>query len=286
MYYEEGQVNFSQTLRDWRLRAALLHKRRGLVYNILALACVFLVVLFILDARVGDERAPAAWPWRQEEAAVPDYAALDVRSELEAAVGFGAEDGRRGVAGGQQQRRHAGAHAIDTFLEQLRLLEVQYRLVGDADMVAQVAALRDEMRACKTLDPRLMLDCTQSGSASDDASGGQGNTCRLPEDEWLQLRRLRGDGIPAGSRKQKRKRYFVAFNLHNNAALMPHFLTELTKFLSFFDLEGGQVYVSAFESGSSDMTPAWMDLFDQVLDAYKMPHRVLFGDYDLRLQVM
>ena len=63
MYYEEGQVNFSQTLRDWRLRAALLHKRRGLVYNILALACVFLVVLFILDARVGDERAPAAWPW-------------------------------------------------------------------------------------------------------------------------------------------------------------------------------------------------------------------------------
>jgi len=122
-----------------------------------------------------------------------------------------------------------------------------------------------------------MLDCTKSGSGSDSGGSG-GGTCRLPEDEWLQLRRLRGGGGAKG------KRYFVAFNLHNNAALMPHFLTELTKFLSFFDLEGGQVFVSAFESGSSDMTPAWLDLFDQVLDAYKVPHRVLFGDYDLRLQ--
>ena len=50
------------------------------------------------------------------------------------------------------------------------------------------------------------------------------------------------------------KKIFIAANLHNNAALMPHFLTQLL--LSVISFTPGDAFVSLYESGSTDATGA------------------------------
>ena len=50
----------------------------------------------------------------------------------------------------------------------------------------------------------------------------------------------------------KSKRIFIASNLHNNAALMPHYITQLL--LSVVSLTPGDTFVSLYESGSTDGT--------------------------------
>ena len=50
------------------------------------------------------------------------------------------------------------------------------------------------------------------------------------------------------------KKIFIAANLHNNAALMPHFVTQLL--LSVVSLTPGNAFVSLYESGSTDATGA------------------------------
>ncbi len=50
------------------------------------------------------------------------------------------------------------------------------------------------------------------------------------------------------------KKIFIAANLHNNAALMPHFITQLL--LSVVSLTPGDAFVSLYESGSTDATGA------------------------------
>ena len=50
----------------------------------------------------------------------------------------------------------------------------------------------------------------------------------------------------------KDKKIFIASNLHNNAALMPHYITQLL--LSVVSLTPGDTFVSLYESGSTDAT--------------------------------
>ena len=50
----------------------------------------------------------------------------------------------------------------------------------------------------------------------------------------------------------KNKKIFIASNLHNNAALMPHYITQLL--LSVVSLTPGDTFVSLYESGSTDAT--------------------------------
>ncbi len=50
----------------------------------------------------------------------------------------------------------------------------------------------------------------------------------------------------------KDKKIFIASDLHNNAALMPHYITQLL--LSVVSLTPGDTFVSLYESGSSDAT--------------------------------
>ena len=50
------------------------------------------------------------------------------------------------------------------------------------------------------------------------------------------------------------KKIFIAANLHNNAALMPHFITQLL--LSVVSFTPGNAFVSLYESGSTDATGA------------------------------
>ena len=48
------------------------------------------------------------------------------------------------------------------------------------------------------------------------------------------------------------KRIFIASNLHNNGALMPHFITQLL--LSVVSFTPGDAFISLYESGSTDAT--------------------------------
>ncbi len=57
---------------------------------------------------------------------------------------------------------------------------------------------------------------------------------------------------PALPTPPKDKRIFIASNLHINAALMPHYITQLL--LSVVSLTPGDTFVSLYESGSTDAT--------------------------------
>jgi hypothetical protein len=199
-----------------------------------------------------------------------DLSNIDLRSELDdiwyKAPYYSSEEEHN-----RNKKRHKGHNAVEIFLERLRVLEAECAVTGDRMLRDTLRQLREDVKACKTQDNRLMVDCTQSATSQ--------GVCSLPEDEWLQLKKLKGGGK---KNKNKKKKYFIGFNLHDNERLMPHFITELTHFLSFFSPE--QIYVSAFESGSSDLTPLWMELLDKILDAYDIPHRLLYGDYDIRLK--
>jgi len=72
------------------------------------------------------------------------------------------------------------------------------------------------------------------------------------------------------------KKLFIAFNLKNNEGLMPHYISEILRLVQALDRE--KVFVSVYESGSSDMTSSWMELLDSVLEALHIPHRVAYGN--------
>ncbi|QDZ18543.1 alpha-1,3-mannosyltransferase CMT1 [Chloropicon primus] len=191
---------------------------------------------------------------------------VDVRTEVELswrrAESMWSPNGSEAL--GNEAGNHAGWDAVDSFVKNFRV----FRSTSRIDMRLW-NALRQQMEACRTRDSRMMLDCIGSAGEA---------VCGIPDDEWLQLKRI----ATTSKGKGNKKKIFVAFNLHNNEPLMPHFLTELTKFLSFFEPE--QVFVSAVESGSHDLTPVWMNLLDDVLDAHGVPHRVIYGDYRLRIR--
>lgn len=77
------------------------------------------------------------------------------------------------------------------------------------------------------------------------------------------------------------KKLFIAFNLKNNAGLMPHYISEILRLVQALDRD--KVFVSVYESGSFDMTSSWMELLDGVLEALDIPHRVAFGNQGDRL---
>ena len=242
MYYENGHFNVSHLLAKYRQRLGSLRKRRAQTYGIFSIFIVTLLSLYFLNRSQHGLKSREGQVGDRTKTDISD---IDLQSELENAW---------------HDDRHIGQGTIDIFLERLHVLEAEYMMVGDDANRNEIRNLKEQLKACRTRDSRQMLDCRNAKEG-----------CSLPEDEWLQLKKL----------KANKKKYFIAFNLHNNAQLMPHFLTELTKFLSFFEPE--QIYVSALESGSSDLAPMLMDLLDHLLDDYHVPHRVLFGDYDMRL---
>mmetsp|Transcript_7713 Transcript_7713/g.19672 ORF Transcript_7713/g.19672 Transcript_7713/m.19672 type:complete len:597 (-) Transcript_7713:370-2160(-) len=148
-----------------------------------------------------------------------------------------------------------GEFIVSTLLERLRMLEAEHD--SDTQYKEKIRELRSQLVQCATLDVSKAFSCSKS--------------CEFSE----------GRDAPLIAKFQDRK-VFVGFNLHNNEMLMPHFMTELLQFLLSFKAEN--LFVSAYESGSDDFTPLWMELLDKILDFYKIPHRILFGDFDVRLK--
>ncbi|KAK9806939.1 hypothetical protein WJX72_008114 [[Myrmecia] bisecta] len=69
--------------------------------------------------------------------------------------------------------------------------------------------------------------------------------------------------------------YLVAANLHNSEPLMPHFIVQLLGFLAA--LNPRAMFVSIYESGSTDKTVAWLELLREALDLMQIPNKVIVG---------
>ncbi|KAK9820093.1 hypothetical protein WJX72_006049 [[Myrmecia] bisecta] len=79
---------------------------------------------------------------------------------------------------------------------------------------------------------------------------------------------------PPSSTGQK---YLVAINLRNNEDVMPHFCSSLLETLAI--LPEGSVFLSIYESGSTDNTVAWLQLLRQLVDHMGVPNRIVTGGW-------
>jgi len=72
---------------------------------------------------------------------------------------------------------------------------------------------------------------------------------------------------------------FIGANYHNNAKLLQgHHLPELMNVLNTLLLSNISVYVSIYESGSTDSTPAVLASFGEWLIRQNVPHRIITGE--------
>lgn len=71
------------------------------------------------------------------------------------------------------------------------------------------------------------------------------------------------------------QRVMVALNLHNNEDVMPHMVRQLLHLVA--QLGPQRAFVSIYESGSTDRTPAYLELLAGVLVRCGVPHRILTG---------
>ena len=75
---------------------------------------------------------------------------------------------------------------------------------------------------------------------------------------------------------KRNRRVFLAMNLHNAAEVIPLLLSTVLKVCLFFasPSEGGECYISIYESGSTDATRALLDIFAVDLRQLTIPHTI------------
>eukprot|EP01138_Halocafeteria_seosinensis_P002690 gb/GECG01002751.1/.p1 GENE.gb/GECG01002751.1/~~gb/GECG01002751.1/.p1 ORF type:complete len:379 (+),score=36.08 gb/GECG01002751.1/:1-1137(+) len=75
------------------------------------------------------------------------------------------------------------------------------------------------------------------------------------------------------SASASRYSYFIAQNLFNNEELFPQFTEQLVRTIEMLGTDN--VYVSIFESGSTDSTPQHLDELRQILSKMKVKHEIM-----------
>ncbi|DBA84575.1 TPA: hypothetical protein ACH3X2_006155 [Trebouxia sp. C0005] len=88
----------------------------------------------------------------------------------------------------------------------------------------------------------------------------------------LQLCHWLTEDIMPSARPQKS---FVAGLLTNTEALMPHYVLQLLQFS--ISLPSGSIFVSMYESGSTDSTGSWLRLLAKLLRLLEVPHHIETG---------
>jgi hypothetical protein len=71
------------------------------------------------------------------------------------------------------------------------------------------------------------------------------------------------------------RRYLLAANFHNNAAVLPNFVAQALRLALL--MPQGHFAVSLYESGSSDTTRLWLTLLHQLLLPLRVPHNITVG---------
>ena len=81
-------------------------------------------------------------------------------------------------------------------------------------------------------------------------------------------------------RRIKSKKIFIAADLHNNAQVLGHWMAELLKLVTHLEKEN--IFVSIYDSSSSDTTPTWIMLLRALLKIQDIPHHVVSDPFDGR----
>ncbi|KAJ3079761.1 capsular associated protein [Quaeritorhiza haematococci] len=71
-------------------------------------------------------------------------------------------------------------------------------------------------------------------------------------------------------------KYFIAANFHNNEPVLPHFIAQLLELISFFGRD--RIFVSVFESGSTDNTKPILRDLDAFLEDLGLSKRIITSD--------
>ncbi|KAJ3089925.1 capsular associated protein [Quaeritorhiza haematococci] len=71
-------------------------------------------------------------------------------------------------------------------------------------------------------------------------------------------------------------KYFIAANFHNNEPVLPDFIAQLLELIAFFGRD--RIFVSVFESGSTDNTRSILRDLDAVLEGLGVPRRIITSD--------
>ncbi|KAJ7766128.1 cryptococcal mannosyltransferase 1-domain-containing protein [Mycena metata] len=74
----------------------------------------------------------------------------------------------------------------------------------------------------------------------------------------------------------KGEKIFIAAMFHNNAAVIPHWTSEMTKAIHYFGPDN--VFISIVESYSDDASGALLREFDNKLEAMRVPHLILTNE--------
>lgn len=83
-------------------------------------------------------------------------------------------------------------------------------------------------------------------------------------------------------REERKLRIYIAADLHNAEGVIRHWVLELLFFVKQLPKEN--VFVSVYDSASTDATPAWIRTLDRVLSYQGIPHRVVTDAAGGRLQ--
>lgn len=78
------------------------------------------------------------------------------------------------------------------------------------------------------------------------------------------------------------ERVLFAADLHNNQHVLPHFTQQLLQIIAI--LGPSRVYVSVYESGSTDSTTEWLALLTALLDCLGVRSRVVVGGTETRAE--
>lgn len=149
---------------------------------------------------------------------------------------------------------------------------------GNHDDSASTHNAFEALFASDLSDPSALAAALRSELCDD----GDGCFAALRAAAQLQHRnpahvRLCGDAAAAAAAPPpaRGRRVMVALNLHNSAAVAPHSLRQLLALAAAH--ERGALFVSIFESGSTDATPAYLELLAAALSRCGVPHRILAG---------
>jgi hypothetical protein len=76
------------------------------------------------------------------------------------------------------------------------------------------------------------------------------------------------------------ERVMFAVDLHNNQHVLPHFTYQMIQIIAI--LGPSQVFVSIYESGSTDSTTEWLSLLKSILDQLGVPNRIIVDGTETR----
>jgi hypothetical protein len=148
-----------------------------------------------------------------------------------------------------------------THLHRRSLLSDAYRIRNALGSLSNPGSVRLLTELAGQLRGEQLRATLQGLHDEAERTGRLGSTCRL-------------DPAVRGS-LDRSSRFLISANLHNSASILPHWATQLAAALGALPPEN--VFVSIYESGSSDDTGRWLDQLRLRLALLRIRYRITTG---------